>query len=45
MIEDKVFEITSSDANRPISEHKAKQIAEALKRQDMFDEIRVEALE
>lgn len=45
MIEDKVFEITSSDANRPISEHKAKQIAEALKRQDMFDEIRIEVLE
>lgn len=45
MIEDKVFEITSGDAARPMSEHKAKQVAEALRRQDMFDEIRVEALE
>ena len=45
MIEDKIFEITSSDANRPISEHKAKLIAEALRKQDMFDEIRIEPLE
>ena len=45
MIDEKVFEITSSDANRPISEHKAKLIAEALRRQDMFDEIRIEPLE
>ena len=45
MIGDKVFEITSSDANRPLSEHKAKQIAEAFKRQEVFDEIRIEALE
>jgi hypothetical protein len=45
MIEDKVFEITSNKANRPISEHKAKLIAEALRKQDMFDEIRIEPLE
>lgn len=45
MIEDKVFEITSSNASRPISEHKAKLIAEALRRQDMFDEVRIEPLE
>lgn len=45
MIEDRVFEITSSNSGRPINEHKAKQIAEALRRQDMFDEIRIEPLE
>ncbi|MEK7724222.1 MAG: hypothetical protein AAB336_07750 [Acidobacteriota bacterium] len=45
MVEDKVFEITSNKSGRPISEHKAKLIAEALKRQDMFDEVRIEPLE
>jgi hypothetical protein len=45
MIDDKVFEITSNNANRPLNEHKAKLVAEALKRQDMFDEIRIEPLE
>jgi phosphoribosylformylglycinamidine (FGAM) synthase-like amidotransferase family enzyme len=45
MIDEKVFEITSNDANRPLNEHKAKLIAEALKKQDMFDEIRIEPLE
>lgn len=45
MIDEKVFEITSSNTSRPISEHKAKLIAEALRRQDMFDEIRIEPLE
>ena len=45
MIDDKVFEITSSDSNRPLNEHKAKQVAEALRQQDMFDEVRIEPLE
>jgi hypothetical protein len=45
MVEDKVFEITSNNSNRPLSVHKAKLVAEALRRQDMFDEVRVEALE
>lgn len=45
MVDNKVFEITSNNASRPISEHKAKLIAEALRRQDMFDEIRIEAIE
>src|SRR4051794_18923706 len=42
MIDDRVFEIASDDAERPLTEHKAKGIAEALRRQDMFDEISVE---
>lgn len=45
MVEDKIFEITSNNTNRPLSEHKAKLVAEALRRQDMFDEVRVEPLE
>lgn len=45
MVEEKVFELTSADATRPLNEHKAKQIAEALKRHEVFDEIRVEPLE
>jgi hypothetical protein len=45
MIEAKIFEITSINSGRPLNEHKAKLIAEALRVQDMFDEIRVEPLE
>ena len=45
MIEEKVFEVTSNNSGRPLSEHKAKLIAEALRIQDMFDDIRVEPLE
>jgi len=42
MIDDRVFEIASVDPNHPLTEHKAKGIAEALRRQDMFDEVRTE---
>jgi len=42
MLDDRVFEIASVDPEHPLTEHKAKGIAEALKRQDMFDEIAVE---
>jgi hypothetical protein len=45
MIDDKVFEITSRNSGRSVSEHKAKLIAEALRRHDMFDEIRIEPIE
>lgn len=45
MLEDDMFEITSNKHNRPITEHKAKLLAEALRRQDMFDEIRIESLQ
>ena len=43
MIDERVFEIASEDPERPLTEHKAKGVAEALRRQDMFDEINVEA--
>jgi hypothetical protein len=42
MIDDRVFEIASTDADHPLTEHTAKGVAEALRRQDMFDEIRPE---
>lgn len=42
MLEDRVFEIASADPEHPLTEHKAKGVAEALRRQDMFDEIKVE---
>src|SRR4028119_1457969 len=42
MIDDEIFEIYCKRSDRPLSEQKAKLIAEALRRQDMFDEIRVE---
>jgi hypothetical protein len=42
MLEDRVFEIASTDPEHPLTEHKAKGVAEALRRQDMFDEIRTE---
>src|SRR6476469_1305820 len=42
MLDDRVFEIASTDADHPLTEHKAKGVAEALRRQDMFDEIRTE---
>ena len=32
----------STDPDHPLTEHKAKGVAEALRRQDMFDEIRTE---
>jgi hypothetical protein len=42
MIDDRVFEIASNDPDHPLTEHTAKGVAEALRRQDMFDEIRTE---
>ena len=44
MLEERVFEIASTDPEHPLTEHKAKGVAEALRRQDMFEEIKVEPL-
>jgi hypothetical protein len=45
MIDERVFEIASDDPDHPLTQHKAKGVAEALRRQDMFDEISVEPRE
>ncbi len=45
MLEDEIFEITCNKPDRLLSEHKAQLIAEALRRQDVFDEIYIEPLE
>lgn len=45
MIDERVFEIASVDPDRPLTEHKAKGVAESLRRQDMFDEVNVEPRE
>lgn len=45
MLDDEVFEISCNRADKPLSEQKAKIIAEALRRHDMFDEITVEPRE
>jgi hypothetical protein len=42
MLEEGVFEIASDDPEHPLTEHKARGVAEALRRQDMFDEVSVE---
>ena len=42
MVDDRVFEIASTDPDHPLTEHKAKGVADALRRQDMFDEITLE---
>jgi hypothetical protein len=42
MIDDGVFEIASNDPEHPLTEHKARGVAEAIRRQDMFDEVVVE---
>jgi hypothetical protein len=42
LLEERLFEIASTDPEHPLTEHKARGIAEALRRQDMFDEISVE---
>ncbi len=39
MLDDGVFEIASTDPEHPLTEHTAKGLTEALRRQDMFDEI------
>ena len=43
MVEERLFEIASTDASHPLTELKAKGVAEALRRQDMFDEVKVKA--
>jgi len=45
MLDERVFEIAAVNPDHPLTEHKAKGVAEALRRQDMFDEISVEARE
>ena len=42
MLDERVFEIASTDPEHPLTEHKAQAVAEALRRQDMFDEITTE---
>lgn len=42
MIEEGVFRLYSLDPKHPLTERKAEGVAEALERQDMFDEISVE---
>jgi hypothetical protein len=42
MLDDGVFEIASNDPEHPLTQHTAKGVAEALRRQDMFDEITAE---
>jgi hypothetical protein len=44
-LDERIFEIASTDADHPLTEHKAKGVAEALRRQDMFDEIDIELRE
>ncbi len=44
-LDERIFEIASIDPDRPLTEHKAKGVAEALRRQAMFDEINVELRE
>ena len=41
MLDDRLFEIASTDPEHPLTEFKAKGVAEALRRQDMFEEIDV----
>ncbi|HEX8179761.1 MAG TPA: hypothetical protein VF525_09495 [Pyrinomonadaceae bacterium] len=45
MLDDELFEIASTDPEHPLTEHKAKCVADALRRHDMFDEISVEPRE
>jgi hypothetical protein len=45
MLDDRLFEIASVDPEHPLTEHKAKGVADALRRQDMFDEVNVEPRE
>ena len=42
MLEEEIFEIASTDPEHPLTDHKARLVAEALRRHDMFDEITVE---
>ncbi len=45
MIEEEIFEVCSAIPNRPMTEEKAKKIAEAIRHHDMFDEVSIEPLE
>jgi hypothetical protein len=45
LLDEELFEITSLDPEHPLTEHKSKGVAEALKRHGMFDEISVELRE
>ncbi|HVF42976.1 MAG TPA: hypothetical protein VM936_08200 [Pyrinomonadaceae bacterium] len=42
MLEERVFEIASLDPEHPLTQHKARGVADALRRHDMFDEVSVE---
>jgi hypothetical protein len=42
MLDEGVFEIASTDPDHPLTEHTANVVAGALRRQDMFDEIKTE---
>ena len=41
-LDERVFEIASNDPKRPLTAQRARGVADALRRQDMFDEVRVE---
>ena len=43
LLEEELFEIAGNNPERPLTEHKAKGVAEALRRYGMFDEISVKA--
>jgi hypothetical protein len=45
LLDEGVFEVASTDPEHPLTEHKARKLAEALRLQDMFDEISVEPRE
>jgi hypothetical protein len=42
MLDDGLFEIASTDPEHPLTEHKAGRVAQAIRLQDMFEEVRVE---
>ncbi len=44
-LDEELFVIASADPERPLTEHQAKGVAEALRRQGMFDEISVKPRE
>jgi hypothetical protein len=45
LIDERLFEIASTNPEHPLTEGKAKGVAEALRRQDMFDSVTVELME
>jgi hypothetical protein len=45
LLDERLFEIASTDPEHPLTEHKAKGVADALRRYDMFDDIQVEPRE